>query len=677
MTRSFRWFVLFWLAIVCVFCTTKSLKPPSLPTISPENEDSDQTILFDWLVDPVENEHSVNMLEEDISMTIHLLGKRLCANYDGLSNGVAQPLSFPCKITKEKTKVLQFEKKEDGADENLTPDDIFEANQKKNENIRQSSTSQSEPNQSENKKYSPNPNHQTKLSIGTISANPLPSFKFLEVDLAKKAKTKGISMQVMDNIVDFFKTCPEDQNYNIFKDSEVQMIDTYLATTDDVTNNKIYKLSNKAKYFNYMRKPCCRLPKNAKTNLDPFIEGMIKKSFPYNHENFLPDKPKFNYLKSAFKRQLGIDGALAFLVGYGEVLSSGHSYKYIFSEAQTLLALKWKAEGYIGESLQCLRAAQYNAFETTEKGSGYFNIPPLNSLGVLTRMIYFSDFHDSEFSLTKSVLNYTLYNVYEAFMLIDRETTKRESVKTWLNSGDQDSEPTLGKTKTTNENVRLQILTQYELRSPGMCSAILTLFDLILGKHVEIIKNKQEETEWENHIKTNKVGLDFARWMLKIWTNRCSKLDMQKWYDPRIEDIIDQSKPYWIEEFIHLFQNFHWNKLCSSFSFISMIIATFLVMYWIPQEEDEEARQQEVHDRIKDKTKTRQQNKSNQAKPKTHKLSRASIVDSDVTECFGDVNNNHDSNRKRTGNGKNNNASKSVKTPAGNKSSKLSRPKRK
>ena len=108
-----------------------------------------------------------------------------------------------------------------------------------------------------------------------------------------------------------------------------------------------------------------------------------------------------------------------------------------------------------------------------------------------------------------------------------------------------------------------------------------------------------------------------------------------------------------------------------------MIIATFLVMYWIPQEEDEEARQQEVHDRIKDKTKTRQQNKSNQAKPKTRKLSRASIVDSDVTECFGDVNNNHDSNRKRTSNGKNNNASKSVKTPAGNKSSKLSRPKRK
>jgi len=223
MTRSFRWFVLFWLAIVYVFCkTTKSLKPPSLPTISPENEDSDQTILFDWLVDPVENEHSINMLEEDISMTIHLLGKRLCANYEGLSNGVAQPLSFPCKITKEKTKVLQFEKKEDGADENLTPDDIFEANQKKNENIRQSSTSQSEPNQSENKKYSPNPNHQTKLSIGTISANPLPNFKFLEVDLAKKAKTKGISMQVMDNIVDFFKTCPEDQNYNIFKDSEVK-----------------------------------------------------------------------------------------------------------------------------------------------------------------------------------------------------------------------------------------------------------------------------------------------------------------------------------------------------------------------------------------------------------------------------------------------------------------------
>lgn len=485
MTRSFRWFVLFWLAIVYVFCkTTKSLKPPSLPTISPENEDSDQTILFDWLVDPVENEHSINMLEEDISMTIHLLGKRLCANYEGLSNGVAQPLSFPCKITKEKTKVVPFEKEnEKGTGGKLTPPNIFDtifegvASQKKNENIKLSSTRKSESSQSENNKYSSNPNRQSKLSIGTISANPLPSFKFLEVDLAKKAKTKGISMQVMDNIVDFFKTCPEDQNYNIFKDSEVQMIDTYLATTNE--NNKIYKLSNKAKYFNYMRKPCCRLPKNAKTNLDPFIEGMIKKSFPYNHENFLPDKPKFNYLKSAFKRQLGIDGALAFLVGYGEVLSSGHSYKYIFSEAQTLLALKWKAEGYIGESLQCLRAAQFNAFENTEKGSGYFNIPPLNSLGVLTRMIYFSDFHDSEFSLTKSLLNYTLYNVYEAFMLIDRETTKRESVKTWMDSDDRDSGPTIGKTKTTNENVRLQILTQYELRSPGMCSAILTLFDLI------------------------------------------------------------------------------------------------------------------------------------------------------------------------------------------------------
>ena len=157
-----------------------------------------------------------NVLEEDIDMTIHLLGKRLCANFEGFSNGVAQPLSFPCKITKEKTKFIKQIENQNAIDsDNVSPLTVTPP---------------------------------TKVTIGTISANPLPSFKFLEVDLAKKAKTKGISMQVMDNIVDFFEVCPEDPNYKIFQDSEVKMIDSYLATTEE--SHKIYKLSNKAKYFN-------------------------------------------------------------------------------------------------------------------------------------------------------------------------------------------------------------------------------------------------------------------------------------------------------------------------------------------------------------------------------------------------------------------------------------------
>ena len=67
---------------------------------------------------------------------------------------------------------------------------------------------------------------------------------------------------------------------------------------------------------------------------------------------------------------------------------------------------------------------------------------------------------------------------------------------------------------------------------------------------MKIITNKREESDWETHIKTNKVGLDFARWILKIWTTRCHKLELDQWYNSAIEDVIEQSKPYWIEECI-------------------------------------------------------------------------------------------------------------------------------
>ena len=54
-------------------------------------------------------------------------------------------------------------------------------------------------------------------------------------------------------------------------------------------------------------------------------------------------------------------------------------------------------------------------------------------------------------------------------------------------------------------------------------------------------------------------------------------------------------------------------------------------MYWIPQEEDEDIRQQEVHERLRDRGRMRPPN----AYPKNRKEKS-----SEVTECCGDVNNN-------------------------------------
>ena len=108
MTGSFRWFLLLWICCIYLFCATrvKSLKPPSLPNISPGNDEHDQTILFDYggSLELADSEKVVNdrIYASDVDMTMHLLGKRLCLNYDGYGNNGATPLSFNCEFRREK-----------------------------------------------------------------------------------------------------------------------------------------------------------------------------------------------------------------------------------------------------------------------------------------------------------------------------------------------------------------------------------------------------------------------------------------------------------------------------------------------------------------------------------------------------------------------------------------------
>ena len=73
----------------------------------------------------------------------------------------------------------------------------------------------------------------------------------------------------------------------------------------------------------------------------------------------------------------------------------------------------------------------------------------------------------------------------------------------------------------------------------------------MLRGQVSIITNKREESDWETHIRTNKVGLDFARWMLNIWTSRCRPLDLDGWHDERIADMIIKAKPDFASHCMH------------------------------------------------------------------------------------------------------------------------------
>merc|ERR1712071_240961 len=62
------------------------------------------------------------------------------------------------------------------------------------------------------------------------------------------------------------------------------------------------QLSAKTNFFNFKRKPCCRIPKGAQTGIDPFITKMMTTNFPFTAENFTPDSPSFYSLKSSFKK---------------------------------------------------------------------------------------------------------------------------------------------------------------------------------------------------------------------------------------------------------------------------------------------------------------------------------------------------------------------------------------
>ena len=249
------------------------------------------------------------------------------------------------------------------------------------------------------------------------------------------------------------------------------------------------------------------------------------------NENKTPNE-KFSSIRTHVQHtsHLHIEESLVYLISGGlyELREVGTTLGWsTLSDSFLNLALKWKADGYLGESLQCFRSAlnmnlideiddafsphhtQSDNFKSGQRsGPQQLSLSSVNALGMLARTAYFYD-ESENLKITKALVNATLDAVYTAYT----EITKH---------GDPSS-PSAANYLTQEQYIKLQIFEAVELGngSPGMCLGIYTLFDLVTQSEVQVVKNAKRELEWENQVHLDKIGFHFLRWLRDIWQKKC------------------------------------------------------------------------------------------------------------------------------------------------------------
>ena len=263
---------------------------------------------------------------------------------------------------------------------------------------------------------------------------------FLSLDVISaiqewKRKEESADIEaVLKNMRVFFNHCEVDDNFELFNGDQLKDMRSLEPTMDD----NLFR-------FNFNRKPCCqgalktKLPKQQELALEEFF----KRGENIRHVETTNSDSLINLRN--------LDSALAFLIGYADLIDTSDkvNFKFIQADVLTLLGLRWKLTGHLGEAALCFRAA----VQTTQFEETY--VSTVNPLGILASSIYLYD--DSEnLEITKTMLNFTLVNAYRGRAVVQNLSKKRDI--------------------STVDVKQIQVMDYYDLLSPGMCSSLLTLF---------------------------------------------------------------------------------------------------------------------------------------------------------------------------------------------------------
>merc|ERR1712004_421910 len=397
---------------------------------------------------------------------------------------------------------------------------------------------------------------------------------FLDLDVISaiqewKRKEESADIEaVLKNMRVFFNHCEVDDNFELFNGEQLKNMRSLEPNIDD----NIF-------WFNFNRKPCCqgalksKLPKQQQLALDEFFE---------NRDNI-------RHVESANSDSVinlrNLDSALAFLIGYAGLIDKNDkvNFKFIQADVLTLLGLRWKLTGHLGEAATCLRAA----VQTTQFDETY--VSTVNPLGILASSIYLYDRSES-LEITKKLLNFTLVNAYRGRAVVQNLSKKRD---------------------ISNVDLRqVQVMDYYDLLSPGMCSSLLSLFKMIVDRDVTIITDKEKEWVWEKDINTDNISLGLAKWFLSLWETSCENrndIDYRTYRNSEIKTLINNVN-YDFKSMLYIkMKNLYTRKLqqLQLRQVWLVIFMAFLVICWfIPNSEQEETRREIFESRMNNSTKT-------------------------------------------------------------------------
>lgn len=328
-----------------------------------------------------------------------------------------------------------------------------------------------------------------------------------------------------------------------------------------------------------------------------------------------------------------IDESLVFLIG-NALAESNRKYFYVkpnqkpdpkklpsdsafsnfqLNEAFIDLALLWKSRGNIGESLSCLRSSMHRPLIDHDFYGQKVKLQSLNSLGLLTRTIYFYDTSDG-YSLTKSLVNMTLVEMYNAYS--QRNFYYDQKMK------DLD----FGRSSSKEHTLLMSLYEKYELGkrshensnhylpyASGMCLTLFTFFDLISNGHFTVVKF-DKEVDWQVNLQNNKlfiedeVGYSFLKWSKGIWDDTCVEYSRVLHFNPKlfgeyerqsvltmIDDILLDDRTDFLSFLIEQYFGDNYTSGQVKYTMIIIVGMVLIMVLILPTDEDEENRKKLKH----------------------------------------------------------------------------------